>query len=165
MGKHLNLSQRILIESNLNENTSLRKIGKMLGKPHTTISREILTGRILVKGNRFNNFNTKCTKTGKAPFVCNGCPLKNKCKKNRYFYYAEDANNDYRKTLVEARTSIDFENDEFRKMDKIIKEEVDKGHSFYMIVLDHPEFNITERTLYYYQEKGYLLVKMSICQE
>ena len=33
MGKHLNLSQRILIESNLNENTSLRKIGKMLGKP------------------------------------------------------------------------------------------------------------------------------------
>ena len=159
MGKHLNLSQRILIESNLNENTSLRKIGKMLGKPHTTISREILTRRILVKGNRFNNFNTKCTKTDKAPFVCNACPLKNKCKKNRYFYYAEDANNDYRKTLVEARTGIDFENDEFRKMDKIIKEEVDKGHSFYMIVLDHPEFNITERTLYYYQEKGYLSCK------
>ena len=159
MGKHLNLSQRILIESNLNENTSLRKIGKMLEKPHTTISREILTRRILVKGNRFNNFNTKCTKTDKAPFVCNACPLKNKCKKNRYFYYAEDANNDYRKTLVEARTGIDFENDEFRKMDKIIKEEVDKGHSFYMIVLDHPEFNITERTLYYYQEKGYLSCK------
>ena len=44
-------------------------------------------------------------------------------------------------------------------MDKIIKEEVDKGHSFYMIVLDHPEFNITERTLYYYQEKGYLSCK------
>lgn len=28
-----------------------------------------------------------------------------------------------------------------------------------MIVLDHPEFNITERTLYYYQEKGYLSCK------
>ena len=44
-------------------------------------------------------------------------------------------------------------------MDKIIKDEVDKGHSFYMIVLDHPEFNITERTLYYYQNKGYLSTK------
>ena len=44
-------------------------------------------------------------------------------------------------------------------MDKIIKEEIDKGHSFYMIVSDHPEFNITERTLYYYQEKGYLSCK------
>lgn len=44
-------------------------------------------------------------------------------------------------------------------MDKIIKEEVDKGHSFYMIIEDHPEFNITERTLYYYQEKRYLTTK------
>lgn len=44
-------------------------------------------------------------------------------------------------------------------MNKIIKEEVDRGHSFYMIVLDHPEFDITERTLYYYQEKGYLSCK------
>ena len=159
MGKHLNLSQRILIESNLNENTSLRKIGIMLGKPHTTISREILTRRVLSKGNRFNNFNTKCYKTNKAPFVCNGCPNKNQCRKNKYFYYAKDANDNYRATLVESRQGIDFENDEFRKMDMIIKEEVDKGHSFYMIVLDHPEFNITERTLYYYQEKGYLSCK------
>ena len=159
MGKHLNLSQRILIESNLNENTSLRKIGIMLGKPHTTISREILTRRVLSKGNRFNNFNVKCDKTNKAPFVCNGCPNKNQCRKNKYFYYAKDANDNYRTTLVESRQGIDFENDEFRKMDKIIKEEVDKGHSFYMIVLDHPEFDITERTLYYYQEKGYLSCK------
>ena len=159
MGKHLNLSQRIIIESNLNENNSLRKIGEIMGKPHTTISREILSRRILIKGNHFNNFNVKCDKTQKAPFVCNGCPNKNKCKKNRYFYYAEDANNDYRKTLVESRQGIDFENDEFRKIDKIVKEEIDKGHSFYMIVADHPEFNITERTLYYYQEKGYLSCK------
>lgn len=42
MGKHLNLSQRIIIESKLNDNISLRKIGEMIGKPHTTISREIL---------------------------------------------------------------------------------------------------------------------------
>ena len=159
MGKHLNLSQRILIESNLNENTSLRRIGIMLGKPHTTISREILTRRVLSKGNRFNNFNTKCDKTNKAPFVCNGCPNKNQCRKNKYFYYAKDANDNYRTTLVKSREGIDFENDTFRKMDKIIKEEVDKGHSFYMIVLDHPEFDITERTLYYYQEKGYLSCK------
>lgn len=159
MGKHLNLSQRIIIESKINENISLRKIGEMIGKPHTTISREIISRRILVKGNKFNNFNTKCNKTDKAPFVCNACPNKNKCKKDRFFYYAKDANDSYRTTLVESRTGIDFENIEFRKMDKIIKDEIDKGHSFYMIINDHPEFNITERTLYYYQEKGYLSCK------
>ena len=85
MGKHLNLSQRIIIESNLNEGNSLRKIGEIIGKPHTTISREILSSRILIKGNHFNNFNVKCDKNQKAPFVCNGCPNKNKCKKTAIF--------------------------------------------------------------------------------
>ena len=159
MGKHLTLSQRIEIERNLNDGKSLRQIAKIIGKPHTTISREIQSRKILQKGNHFNNFNVKCEKIEKAPFVCNGCPNKNKCRKNRFFYFAEDANNDYKKILVESREGIDFENVEFRKMDKIIKEEIDKGHSFYMIVQDHPEFNITERTLYYYQEKGYLSTK------
>ena len=82
MGKHLNLSQRIIIEGKLNENISLRKISEFVGKSHTTISREILSRRVLIKGNHFNNFNTKCDKTEKAPFVCNYCPNKNKCRKN-----------------------------------------------------------------------------------
>lgn len=110
MEKHLNLSQKILIENNLNENNSLRKIGILLGKPHTTVSREILTRRVFIKGTPFNNFNMKCNKTDKAPFVCNACPNKNKWKKNRYFYHAEDAQNDYRKNLVESRQGIDFDN-------------------------------------------------------
>lgn len=159
MGKHLSLSQRIIIESKLNDNITLRKIGEFVGKPHTTVSREILSRRILVKGNRFNSFTIKCEKTEKAPFVCNGCPNKSNCRKNRYFYYAKDANDNYRKILVESREGIDFESNEFRKMDKIITEEINNGHSFYMIVEDHPEFNITERALYYYQEKGYLSCK------
>lgn len=127
MGKHLNLSQRIIIESKLNDNISLRKIGEMIGKPHTTISREILSRRVLSKGNRFNNFNTSCEKVDNAPFVCNGCPKKRNCKKNKYFYYAKDANDNYHKILVESRQGIDFENTDFRNMDKIIKDEVDKG--------------------------------------
>lgn len=157
--KHLNLSQRIEIESKLNNNISFRKIGLCIDKPHTTISREVLNRRKLVKGNHFNISNMKCDKLEKSPFVCNGCPNKNKCRKNKYFYFAEDANNDYKTILSESREGIDFNNDEFRKMDKIIKEETNKGHSFYMIVQDHPDFNITERTLYIYQEKGYLSTK------
>lgn len=159
MGKHLTLSQRIEIERKLNEGKSFREIANTIGKPHTTISREIQTRKVFQKGNTFNSLNMKCDKADKAPFVCNGCPNKNKCRKNKYFYFAEDANNEYKKILVESREGIDFENAEFRKMDKIIKEEIDKGHSFYMIIQDHPEFNITERTLYYYQEKGYLSTK------
>ena len=159
MGKHLNLSQRIIIESKLNDNLSLRKIGESIGKTHTTISREIISRRVMVKGNPFNATIMRCNKTEKAPFVCNGCPMQKKCRKNKYFYYAQDAHNDYRKVLIESREGIDFENPDFRKMDRIVKEEVDNGHSFYMIVTDHPEFDITERTLYNYQKKGYLSSK------
>lgn len=134
MGKHLTLSQRIEIERKLNEGKSFREIANTIGKPHTTISREIQTRKVFQKGNTFNSLNMKCDKTDKAPFVCNGCPNKNKCRKNKYFYFAEDANNEYKKILVESREGIDFENVEFRKMDKIIKEEIEKSHSFYMIV-------------------------------
>lgn len=156
---HLNLSQRILIESKLNNNVSFRNIAKITGKSHTTISREVLKRRVLIKGNTFNMPNMKCEKLIKAPFVCNGCPNVSKCRKNKHYYYAEDANNNYKEILTESRLGIDFENDEFRNMDKNIKDEISKGHSFYMITIDHPEFNITERTLYNYQEKGYLQVR------
>ena len=46
MGKHLTLSQRIEIERNLNDGKSLRQIAKIIGKPHTTISREIQSRKI-----------------------------------------------------------------------------------------------------------------------
>ena len=69
MAKHITLSQRIIIESNLNDNIPFRQIGENIGKSHTTISREVLARRILVKGNSFNALNMKCNKTEKAPFV------------------------------------------------------------------------------------------------
>ena len=53
MGKHLNLSQRIEIESKLNEGKSFRQIADAIGKTHTTVSREIESRRIFKKGNSF----------------------------------------------------------------------------------------------------------------
>ncbi len=53
----------------------------MLEKTHTTISRKMLTRKVSTKGNHFNNFNTKCDKTNKNPYVCNECPNKIQCKK------------------------------------------------------------------------------------
>lgn len=116
MGKHLNLSQRIIIESNLNENNSLRKTGEIIGKLHTTISREILSRRILIKRNRFNNFNVKCDKTQKAPFVCNGCPNKNKCRKNRYFYYYDNHINNTKREKLNGDTPYNLMKENIKKL-------------------------------------------------
>lgn len=59
----------------------------------------------------------------------------------------------------ESREGIDQTTDEFKELNKIVKHDVDNGHSFALIINNHPELNISERTLYNYQEQGYLDTK------
>ena len=157
--KHLTLSERIKIENGLNNNKSFRKISKEIYKGVTTISREVLNRRYKEKGNYFNGIPKKCGKIEKAPFVCNGCPNVKKCKSNKYYYSAEYANTEYKKILVESRQGIDQTTEEFKELNKIVKKDISNGHSFALITHNHPELNVSERTLYYYQEKGYLDTK------
>ena len=154
--KHLKLSERIKIENFLNNNVSFRTISKDINKGVATISREIKNRRYKEKGNYFNEIPTKCSKIEKAPFVCNGCNKVKQCRANKYFYSAELANEDYLKILKESREGIDKTTVEFKELNKIVKKEIDQGHSFALIVNNNPELNVSERTLYNYQEKGYL---------
>lgn len=157
--KHLKLSERIKIENALNNNKSFRSISKNINKGISTISREIENRRYKEKGNYFNGIPKKCSKLEKAPFVCNGCPNVKKCKSNKFFYSAEYAQQNYEKILKESREGIDQTTTEFKELNKIVKEDVDNGHSFALIIHNHPELNISERTLYNYQEQGYLKTK------
>jgi len=152
--KHLDLSARIKIENALNNGSSIREIGRLTNKAHNTITREIITRRLFIKGTTFADC-CNCSKTAVSPFVCNGCDSKLKCKRHKYFYYAEDAHKDYRKTLIESRSGIDLDPVEFDTIKKIVKEDISKGHSFSMIVLNNPELNVCEKTLYNYQSLGY----------
>ncbi len=49
--------------------------------------------------------------------------------------------------------------EKFMLLNNTIKEDIEKGHSFYMIVQNNPKINITKRTLYNYQESGYFTTK------
>ena len=157
--KHLKLSERIKIEDALNNNKSFRSISKDINKGVSTISREVENRRYKEKGNYFNGVPKKCSKLEKAPFVCNGCPNVKKCRSTKYFYSAEHAQLEYKKILKESREGIDQTTTEFKELNKIVKKDVDNGHSFALIVNNHPELNISERTLYNYQEQGYLDTK------
>lgn len=157
--KHLKLSERIKIEKYLDEGKSFRFISKDINKGINTISREIVNRRYKEKGNYFNGIPKKCEKIEKAPFVCNGCPNSKKCRLNKYYYDAERAHEEYRKLLVDSRIGIDQTTQEFKHINKIVKQDVGNGHSFALIVHNHPELNISERTLYNYQESGYLETK------
>ena len=157
--KHLTLSQRIKIENGLNNNWSFRKIANDINKGHNTVAREVQNRRIKIKGNPFNMTIMECPNTKKAPFVCNGCPNQKKCRFNKYFYYADDAQKDYQTTLVDSRVGIDMDCDEFHSLNTLVKSSVKKGHSFSLITLNNPDLNISKRTLYNYLEKGYLDIK------
>lgn len=157
--KHLKLSERIKIEKALNDGKSFRFIGKDINKGVNTISREVLNRRYKEKGNYFNGFPGKCEKLEKAPFVCNACPNSKKCRMTKYYYSAESAHENYKNILVDARVGIDQTTQEFKQLNKTIKEDIEKGHSFALIIHNHPELNVCERTLYNYQEQGYLQTK------
>jgi transposase, IS30 family len=154
--KHLTLTERIKIEKGLNEGTSFRKISNDINKGTNTISREVENRRYKEKGNYFNGIPKKCEKIEKAPFVCNGCPNAKKCRCNKYYYSAEIAQKDYETILVESRVGIDKTTQEFKELDKVVKNDINNGHSFALIIHNHPELEVCERTLYNYQEQGYL---------
>ena len=156
--KYMNLSKRIQIEQYLNEGKTITEISELINKARNTVYYEIKKHRQLIKCNRYGvspKFNMNCPKTSKTPFVCNGCPSRKGCRKNRFMYYAEDANREYLETLSVARQGINMDVSEFNKLNKIVKDGIDKGLSFSMIINMNKDINVCKRTLYRYQEKEY----------
>ena len=157
--KHLNLSKRFQIEQYLNEGKTISEISELINKSRNTVYYEIKKHRQLIKCNRYNvspKYDMNCLKTTKTPFVCNACPSRNGCRKNRFMYYAEDANRNYKHLPSTSRQDINMNPDEFNKLNKIVKDGIDKGLSFSMIVNMNKDINVCKRTLYRYQEMEYL---------
>jgi transposase, IS30 family len=155
----MNLSKRNRIEQLLNEGKTITEIAEEVNKSRNTIYYEIKKHRQFIKCNRYNvspNYNMDCNTTSKTPFVCNSCPSRKGCRKNRFMYYAEDANREYKEKLITSRQGINMNADEFNKLNTIIKNGIDNGLSFSMILNSNKDLNISKRTLYNYQEKEYL---------
>ena len=100
-----------------------------------------------------------CTALDKAPFVCNGCLSKNSCRLDKAYYRASFAQRQYRTVLVESRTGINISEESLARLDELITPLVLQGHSPYMILQNHPEIQLSEKTLYNYIESGALSVK------
>ena len=103
----------------------------------------------------------RCLKVDHAPYVCNGCPdFKRRCTiAQKYHYNAKFAERKYRETLVNSRSGIPFTQREIIQKDKIISPLIDLGQSPYQIVCNHPELDMSVRTLYTYIDKGILCAR------
>lgn len=172
---HLTVQERIIIEKGIeNGFTKAAAIALTIGKDKSTFGKEIKKHRELVHKSSYkiNCANMKncshnhvcdncadfkpftCNRRDRSPGACSGCSKYTHCRYDKYRYKADFSHKKYREDLVDSRTGINMSYEEYKAMADIIVPLIKAGHSPYHIVTNHPELNISEKTLYNYIENG-----------
>lgn len=96
-----------------------------------------------------------CPKLFSPPYVCNGCPERNKCTLEKRFYRASYAQKEYEHVRSESRTGFALSETELKHIDDIVSPLLKKGQSLHHIAIHHSdELMKSERTLYSYINNG-----------
>lgn len=171
---HLTVQERIIIEKVIENGSTKAAIALTIGKDKSTVGKEIKKHRELVHKSSYkiNCANMKncshnhvcdncadfkpftCNRRDRSPGACNGCSKYTHCRYDKYRYKADFSHKKYREDLVDSRTGINMSYEECKAMADIIVPLIKAGHSPYHIVTNHPELNISEKTLYNYIENG-----------
>ena len=171
---HLTVQERIIIEKGIENGSTKAAIALTIGKDKSTVCKEIKKHRELVHKSSYkiNCANMKncshnhvcdncadfkpftCNRRDRSPGACNGCSKYTHCRYDKYRYKADFSHKKYREDLVDSRTGINMSYEECKAMADIIVPLIKAGHSPYQIVTNHPELNISEKTLYNYIENG-----------
>ena len=161
--KHLNLSDRKLIEQFLNQNLSCNEIARQLDKDPRTISREVKKRRDRRKNGKFNSnipvspatkykAPPECKTLNRFPFVCNGCDHHHKvgCRNQyKYYYVADLAQENYKILLSDSRIGLDVSLEDKIRFDTILQDGINKGQSIHHICESHKgELPYSERSAY-----------------
>lgn len=171
---HLTVQERIIIEKGIENGSTKAAIALTIGKDKSTVGKEIKKHRELVHKSSYkiNCANMKncshnhvcdncadfkpftCNRRDRSPGACNGCSKYTYYRYDKYRYKADFSHKKYREDLVDSRTGINMSYEECKAMADIIVPLIKAGHSPYHIVTNHPELNISEKTLYNYIENG-----------
>lgn len=171
---HLTVQERIIIEKGIENGSIKAAIALTIGKDKSTVGKGIKKHRELVHKSSYkiNCANMKncshnhvcdncadfkpftCNRRDRSPGACNGCSKYTHCRYDKYRYKADFSHKKYREDLVDSRTGINMSYEECKAMADIIVPLIKAGHSPYHIVTNHPELNISEKTLYNYIENG-----------
>jgi IS30 family transposase len=105
----------------------------------------------------------KCRRLDCAPYVCNGCPKRNTPSKchiaQKYRYDARFSERKYKELLSDARAGIHCTRKELHEIDKVISPLISQGQSPYQILTNHPEIDLSVRTLYQYINDGHFCAR------
>ena len=172
--KHLTLDERKIIQTGIENRSNKIDIAKTIGKDPTTVAKEIKKHRQFKPRNTFiypsiciHNKECggckkkcefyeemKCNKRDRSPGACNKCPKMATCHLDKYFYYANHADEEYKTDLVDFREGINLTTSEAKELASILKPLLDQGQSLYQIKSSHKEIKQCIKTLYNYIEMG-----------
>jgi len=158
--KHLNLENRKTISSGIAHNYKLIEISNLVCRDPRAISKEVKRNKISANG--IDEPYSECVKLKRWPYVCTSkCNLKyQKCPYNKLKYDAKKADEMAKEKLINSRKGIDVSEEEFSKLDKVIKNGVDDNKSIYQITIENKDsINKSVTTLYRYINKGYLTTR------
>ena len=103
----------------------------------------------------------QCNRLDKAPYVCNGCPnaIHHCSIAHKYRYDAVFADRKYKECLSSSRAGINMTKHELHQKDMVISPLIYQGQSPYQIITNHPELDMSVRTLYSYLNDGVLTAR------
>lgn len=170
---HLTLEERRIILTGIVNGSTKTAIAQTIGKDKSTVGKEIKLHRTLTHKCKMplecNNYRKcpfnrqcsldcpeyvpfRCSRRDRTPGACNGCSNWSRCRFDKYQYCPEDAQMDYRSTLIDSRQGVNLTSQEAKAMADIIKPLLKQGQSPFQILSNHPELGISEKTLYNYIE-------------
>lgn len=154
-GKHLTLEERTELQDCLYHGVSFKAIGRRLGKDPTTISKEVKRN-IAVTAATAEDAEL-CPRLLRAPFVCNGCQRRKWCRLEKHMYYARQAQQEYERKLVESRSGVSMNREEFWENDRILTERVRAGQHIYHAI-QCGGITCSKSTVYRHIKQGHLSI-------
>ena len=173
---HLTFEERCKIEELLNKRFRKYQIAKEIGKTQSTISREINSRKDFYMHTDYSNNYYSCVyfkdckkcdhrcqyfkpiickDRDKFYGACNNCDKVKNCKLDKFFYRAGRAERDYRFHLSDSRKGINLDENDLYNLAHLICPLIRQGQSIYVILENHPEINLSAKTLYNYIDAGY----------
>jgi len=108
---------------------------------------------------RYNN-GVHCDKLDKKPYVCNTCDRRRKCRADRAYYSAKQAQIAYEKERSSCRQGVRLSVDKLSEVNDTLSKLIKKGQPISHIHATHKEeFGISQRTIYNYIDSGVLTVR------
>ena len=177
-GTHLTLEDRKCIQHGLEKEFSKAKIAREIGKSPSTVSKEVKKHRNFKlasaygRGPRYfcenagtlkqcfgckkecENFKERQCKRRERIGVCNHCPDRTKCGLDKYYYHAAKAHETYLNTLSDSREGVNMTSGRMIMIADIIGPLLKKGQSIYQILKNHPDIDLSVKSLYTYIESG-----------